>query len=370
MCALSSKSKDIAVIDMAVKPVKKIMVTGNGRCNLTNLDTNGKQHYNKDITKYLQRFSVEETLIFFHSLGLEYYSDEQSRVYPISDSAKSVIDILINQLEKKEINLFLEHKVVQILKNEKGFIVKTDRQDFACEKLVVATGGNTINLLKKFNLKQTQCLPSLCALKANVSRNLNGQKIDRVKATAILKTGQQFSDFGEVLFKESGLSGIVMFNLSSFFARNKSYEGEVIIDLLPNLTHEQLFEKLTLRKELDFPVSKFFEGLFANPIAYEILNRCKLDENRSSGSLTEKEILIFVNTIKYLNFVVTGYYENNQVFSGGISLEDLDENLQSKTDKNLFFCGEICDVDGLCGGYNLQWAWTSGRIVGEALWLS
>ena len=367
MCAVQAKESDLAVIDMGSKPVKKLMVTGNGRCNLTNLDTNGATHYNKDITNYLQRVSVEDTLKLFAGLGLEYYADEETRVYPISDTAKSVIDVLTNKLQKKKVSLFLEHKVLDISKTSDGFEVKTEQETFACKKLVIATGGNTLSLLENLGIASFQTMPSLCALKANVSRNLNGQKVSRVHVTALDKHGNQFSQKGEVLFREGGLSGIVMFNASSFFARNKSFEGEVVIDLLPELSHEQLFEKLMQRTLLDVPVNKFFEGMLANAVAYEVLNRCKLEEEKSSKLLTKKELLMFVNTMKYFNFSVSGYFENNQVFSGGISLENLDENLQSKTIKNLYFCGEVCDIDGLCGGYNLQWAWTSGAIVGRNL---
>ena len=105
--------------------------------------------------------------------------------------------------------------------------------------------------------------------------------------------------------------------------------------------------------------------MFARQIGYEILNRAKIDENRLSNKLTNDEIKLFANIIKNLNFKIKDCLENNQVYSGGIILSELNQNLECKKYKNLYFCGEVCDIDGMCGGYNLQWAWTSGAIIGQ-----
>ena len=131
------------------------------------------------------------------------------------------------------------------------------------------------------------------------------------------------------------------------------------LDFLKNLLKE--------RKALNVKVSKFFEGLFVNPLAYHILTQLKLDEEKSCASLTGKEIDAMAKLIKNLSFNVKGNYDNNQVFSGGVKLSALDQNLQETNTPNLYFTGEICDVDGICGGYNLQWAWTSGKIVADAI---
>lgn len=124
---------------------------------------------------------------------------------------------------------------------------------------------------------------------------------------------------------------------------------------------------LVARKNLNVKISNFFDGLFVNQIAYEILNRSKVDENRSSIKLSEKEIQSFVKIIKHLDFAIKGFYNNNQVYSGGVELDALTDDLECKNIENLYFCGEICDVDGECGGFNLQWAWTSGFIVGSKI---
>ena len=124
---------------------------------------------------------------------------------------------------------------------------------------------------------------------------------------------------------------------------------------------------LDRRKALKLAIPCFFDGLFVKEIAYELLNRCKLNENRTSDKLNDSEIKKLATIIKNLDFTVKGYYENNQVYSGGVKIDALNVNLECKNIKNLYFCGEICDIDGECGGYNLQWAWTSGAIVGKIL---
>lgn len=367
-CALfASKNQKITIIDNQNKIAKKILVTGNGRCNLTN-KTISYENYNQNIQPYLNKFNANQTLDFFKSIGLETYFDEQGRVYPLSNSAKSVQEVLQNQIEKRNIDVKLETEVTNITKNEDNFILETTKGIFSCKKLVVATGGNSmLKTLKNLNINYKTFSPSLVSLKTKISKNLANVKLSNVKVTATNTFGQSKSDFGEVLFKESGLSGICIFNLSTIYSRVRNFKGLISIDLLPNLSYEEVYNLLFQRRQLKININRFFDGLFVREIAYEILNRIKIDENRSSMALSSNELHYFTKQIKNLQFDVVDCYQNNQVFSGGVNLEDLTLNLESKKNKNLFFCGEICDVDGICGGYNLQWAWTSGKIVGEAL---
>ena len=137
---------------------------------------------------------------------------------------------------------------------------------------------------------------------------------------------------------------------------------------MPNMSEESLKTLLRKRKSLNVKISNFFDGFFVNQLGFYILNNAKIqNEDRDCSTLSEKEIENLAHSIKNISLKVKGHYENNQVHSGGIRLEDLTSNLESKKIKNLYFCGEVCDVDGKCGGYNLQWAWTSGHIVGENL---
>lgn len=295
------------------------------------------------------------------------YNDNEGRVYPLSNSAKSVIDVIGNAINKKNISTFLEHEIMSITYKGKKFYIETNKENFECEKLVVATGGNSLNeFLDLYKIKHREIHPSLCALKTTSTRNLENVRISDVEIT--LENGSDKKiERGEILFKDSGISGISIFNLSTLLARKGDYSGKLIIDLLPFLSENELYDLLVARKNLNVKISNFFDGLFVNQIAYEILNRSKVDENRSSIKLSEKEIQSFVKIIKHLDFAIKGFYNNNQVYSGGVELDALTDDLECKNIENLYFCGEICDVDGECGGFNLQWAWTSGFIVGSKI---
>ena len=365
MCALSAKSKNIAIIDNFLKPTKKILVTGNGRCNITNANMNSS-FFNQNINSFLSRFSQKDALNFFEKLGLVCYADNEGRVYPISNSAKSVMDTINLSLNKKA-ELFLEHKVLNVVARNNKFVVETDKDIFECEKLVVATGGNS-EILKCFDVCKKDFIPSLVALKSNDIKDLNGVKISNVKVTAKNSQGNSKSEVGEVLFKDGGLSGICVFNLSSLFSRINDFSGEIEIDLLPNMDYQQILDILEKRKHMFLKMTDFFTGLFLPSVANEIFRQAKTNINIKPDALTNEHISKLAKTIKCLKFNICGFFENNQVFSGGVCLEGLTNNLMSKKIKNLYFCGEICDVDGICGGYNLQWAWTSGHIVGESLW--
>lgn len=360
----SEKNEKIAIIDKSNKLARKILVTGNGRCNLTNKNVDAKK-YNTDINPFLRRFDVKDTLNFFQKIGLITYFDEEGRAYPLSNSAKSVMDVIDNKIKKEKIDCFLEQNVVKVENWKEKFLITTNKDEFLCQKLVIALGGNfSANIL---DFKDFNFIPSLVSLRTNVSRNLSGCRISDVVVTAKNNNGDKKIERGEILFREKGVSGICIFNISTIFSRRRDFFGEISIDIMPNFSHDELFKLLCQRRTIDQKINKFFDGLLLPQIGYEILNRVKLDENRSSLTLTDKEIESMVKLMKALDYKITGCLDNNQVFSGGIDLEKLTENLEHKKIKNLYFCGEACNVDGECGGYNLQWAWTSGYIVGESL---
>lgn len=365
MCALTTKNSSVAIIDNNHIVAKKILVTGNGKCNLTNLNTNSSK-YNVNIDKYLNKFGVNNTLNFFKTLGLETYADDMGRVYPISNSAKSVLDVLEYNVNNK-VDVYLNSPVTNIVNTNNFFEIHTESEVFIANKLVIATGGNSVtNMLLNLNVQFDTFTPSLVALKTNSTKLLNNVRLSNVKVTASCN-GKSVTDYGEVLFKESGVSGIVIFNLSTMFSRINNFNGKVSIDILPNINKTDLFNMLLERKSLNVVTSKFFVGLFQNQVAEEIFKQAKINTNINCNKLTTKDINSLVDAIKNLTFIVNGYYNNNQVYSGGVNLNLLTDNLEYINIPNLYFTGEICNVDGECGGYNLQWAWTSGNIVGEVL---
>ena len=371
MCALScNKSKSILVVDKLSKAGKKLMATGNGRCNITNTQFHpSEKYYNQNIDKFLKRFNYIHTLNFFSNLGLITLPQENGLIYPLTNSAKSVIEVINNAIDKNNnINLSLENEIEKVEKIDKIYKVYTKNQVFSCEKLVVATGGKSAEgIFNNFNLEYKPFIPSLVALRTQSTRSLDGIRVSNVNIQASCN-GKTYSENGEILFKESGVSGIVAFNISTLFARENNFNGKIKIDLLPEIPYSGLINMLESRKSINVKVKNFFDGLFLSQIGYFILNQSKIqNEEKSCLDLTSSEIEKFAYNIKNIELKVNGHYDNNQVHSGGICLEELTDNLESKKHKNLFFCGEVCDIDGICGGYNLQWAWTSGHIVGENL---
>lgn len=364
MCASTIKGKKVAVVDQAKNAAKKIMVTGNGRCNLGNNSISSK-FYNRNIDSFLKQFSEIETSKFFSDLGLVTYVDEEGRIYPISNSAKSVMDIL--EYGARKASFFLGERIKNIKKEGTSFVVNLETKIITSPKIVVATGGGSGEILKMLKVPYKEFVPSLVSLKSKQTRDLNGTRVSNVLVKATNAFGKTRSEKGEVLFRENGLSGIVIFNLSTLYARSGRFEGKVEIDLLPDVSEKGLKEILQKRKSLESRLDKFFVGMFANSVANEIFKQSKLNTNAPCATLKENEILILAKTIKNMQFNVCGALDNNQVFSGGVPLEDLDENLMHKNLQGAYFVGEICDVDGVCGGYNLQWAWTSGHIVGEEI---
>ena len=362
ICSIfASKKNDVTLFCCDDKVGKKLLVTGNGKCNITNLKNFGMA-YNTDITKYLKKFDQMQTIKFFSNLGLVTYSDQEQRVYPFSNSASSVIDVLNNKLKKCGVEVKLNEEVICVEQLKNKFKITTTLQSYIYDKVVVSVGSNN-KLLEQLHIKYKPFTPSLVSLKTKEdTHSLAGLRLSNVEVSLNLNNKKIFEK-GEVLFKDKGISGICIFNLSAYLARQNNYNASISIDMMPSYTHEKLLNLLQERLKCDFHNAKeFMQGFFNEKINNYILKTCKI---KNEDKITEKNICQLAKAIKQLKFNVIGHYENNQVKSGGILLENLTDALQYKYVNNLFFTGEIIDVDGICGGYNLQWAWTSGKIVGE-----
>ena len=349
---LLNKNFKIAVVDANTTLAKKILVTGNGKCNLTNKNLSSK-YYNQNIDNFLSKHTFNDTIKFFSDIGIETYCDEEGRCYPITNSAKSVVKAINNKL--KHVHFFAEHQFLKIEQNNGLYNVITDKTTLNCKYVVVATGNyQTLENLTNLQIPSKPFIPSLVALKTKQNTKLiDGVRVNNVKAIAIQNNVEK-TQIGEVLFKDNGLSGICVFNLSCLFARNNAFNGKVIIDLLPTISTEQT-KKILIKNSKIFETEDILTGIVDEKLAKYILK------------LVEKDNLVdnLVEILHNLTFDITDCYNNNQVKSGGVKLTALTQNLESINNTNLFFVGEVCDVDGECGGYNLQWAFTSSKIVAD-----
>lgn len=374
MCACFAEDARVVIVDSEEKFGKKILATGNGRCNLTNTKIDNMinsdsllKAYNFDISKFLKKFNVQDTIKFFNSIGLEIVEKQDGLVYPFSLCADSVRMALINYLNKKDNIKFVSDCKVDGFEISGGkFYVELNGKKESFDKLVVATGNKTdLAYLKNLGISCTSFSPSLCALKTEKHKRIDGVRVSNVNVTCS-KFG--FSESGEILFKDDGISGIVIFNLSAFMARAKDYNAEITLDFMQDYTLEQ-FEGFLLEKQKllkNYTILDVLIGFLHKMLAKEIIFRLKLDEDMPIANLSKQEILALAKEIKCFKLKTFKPCENNQVMSGGVNLDSLDENLQTKI-PGLYVIGEAVNVDGVCGGYNLQWAWTSGKIVGENL---
>ncbi len=360
----------VAIIDDNIFIGKKLLATGNGRCNLTNVKMNSA-FFNQNIDNFLEKFNAQNAIEFFNNIGLVTTTDECGRVYPFSNNAKSVVDILQSKLIEKNISQFSSHKVTNITQNNGKFFItalaENSSQNFSCNKLVLATGGNTLrDIITNFGISYVPPTPSLCALKtAQNTKHLSGVRVSNVRIFLLDNNAKKLrEEYGEILFKDHGISGIATMNISTFFARNHDFSGKFYVDFVPKMSEKSLIFTLFSRKILP---GNLLIGFLHDLVAKEIYTRLKLNFNAPNSTLTDQNICDIAHQMKQLEFTVTAPYDNAQVHSGGVNLDELDDNLQSKKIRNLYFCGELINIDGESGGYNLQWAWTSGHIVGKNL---
>ena len=372
MCALTAckKGKSVTILECAFKVGKKILASGNGRCNLTNKNITKASYNNYPIQ--LTKFNNVKTLGIFNGLGLETYFDEEGRCYPVANHSTAVLDVLVNALKQYKCNIVTNCMVKNITKQNEVFKVETSQGEFFAPQVVVATGGNTMaGILNGFKISFKKFMPSLCGLKTTENTKLIAGIRQNVLVT--LNT-QNFSctDKGEVIFREDGVSGICIFNLSSKLNWFGQTRATLSLNLMPDKTLDEIVEMLKVRQARLHGLNaiNFFDGLFINNMGQELLNRAKINLQTPISKLTEKNLVALAKTISSLKFNVSEMLANNQVHHGGVQLSELTDGLESKKIKGLFFCGEVVNVDGLCGGFNLQWAWSSGQAVGESLWLN
>lgn len=361
MCAINCNC-ETHIFTRDDKLGKKILVTGNGRCNLTNTKIS-QDSYNKNLSKFFDVFDNTKTIQYFNKLGLVTYEDEENRVYPISNSAQSVVDVLQRQIANKNIVAHFECEIESIEKLDSKFMLNDDKS-ILFDKVVICT-GSTDKLLNKLGVKYKPFSPSLVALKTKENtKRLSGIKLSNISVKMALN-GNVKQEYGEVLFKDNGISGICIFNLSAHFARQQNYCGKVIVNLLPKLNKDELCSLLFDRLNFNYEnATQFMQGLFHKEVNKYLLKVCNICEE---NQITKSDISKLAQNIQNLTFNVCGTYDNNQVNCGGVELANLTDKLMSKQINNLYFAGEVVDVDGLCGGYNLQWCWTSGKIVGDNL---
>ncbi len=386
VAAINAKRRNpdmrIAILEKLPRIGKKLLATGNGKCNLTNETAAVHDYVGKDFAGYaFQKYSPENIKDFFASLGLLCYTDSCGRVYPESNNASSVVDALRFELERLGIDVYCETPVTEI-KHKKDFVINGE---FVCEKLIIAAGGKAspsqgsdgsgYALAKSLGHSITKLYPALVPLCASpeITRPMKGVRVRNVTLT--LKGDKKIAQTsGEILFTDYGISGIAAMELAApaqKYIKDVKCNPFTHIDFMPDMSYNELAEYLSnLNKIKGFTnVDNLLTGFLPKAVGIAICKACKLyKSDKLISELNERDVRKIAEKIKDFPLEVTGAkdFKDAQVTSGGIKTDEIDrKTMQSKICRDLYFAGEIIDVDGGCGGFNLQWAWASGMLAGE-----
>lgn len=386
MAAIIAKQegKDVLIIEHTSRIGKKILVTGNGRCNLTNMDQRPEFYRgcNPDFPQIaLERFGVKNTLDFFYSLGL-YVKNKNDYIYPYSEQATTVLEILKNELTRLQIPILYEIEIDTIYKKGNRFQLTTKRNEMIyCDALILATGskaapstgsdGSGYQLAKKLGHEIVEPVPALVQLtcSGNFFKYLKGIR-SHGKITLFVDNKRIIEDIGELQLTDYGVSGIPVFQISRFasVALKNGKEVLVSIDFLPNLDKSILLETFTDKCFVkDKTIEEVLNGFLNQKLSSTLIKEAKISLHKKMNTLHVKEREHLVSKIKELQVLVnsTKSFEQAQVCAGGVDTNEIHpETMESKIVPGLYFAGEIIDVDGACGGYNLQWAWSSGYLAG------
>lgn len=364
---------------------KKILATGNGKCNLSNAQLIKEAYYTDDeecLTACLSNFTGEDTIRFFEEGGLLLKQKGQG-IYPSCEQAATVLDILRKELEVNHVHIVTEITNIQIIKQPASFLVKSNMGQENFDRIILACGSpagirkTEQNLDGYFLAEQTghtviKTRPSLCALRCR-NRFLNLISGVRQEAMVSLYINHKLikQEFGEIQFTDYGISGIAVFQLSHLAGEGleKKKQVEVKIDFFRNWERQkwELFCTNRFNEYLNQPAEYFFLGLLHKKMSLYFMKMAGILEHEILSVKNRDKILNCCHTMREMNFEVSSLnpYENAQVCAGGIPLAEVFDTMESKKCKHLFLCGEMLNVDGVCGGYNLQWAWTSGYLAGK-----
>ena len=371
----------VTLLERQARVGRKLMATGNGRCNLTNRHA-APAHYHGEDSDWcayaLAAFDVEATLDWFAGHGLVTTTEDSGRVYPYSNMAGSVLDVLRYALERPDITLCAGCTVNRIRRRGSGFTVETDQGSFAADKVILCAGGaagskvggvmDGYQLAKQLGHHRTALYPSLVQLKTDPTypRALKGVKAE---AAVTIRRGHEVlaENRGEILFTEYGVSGPAIFEIS----RAAATGGEgltVALDFLPDWDEAATMHWLRQRRDgaADREAGSLLAGTLHSRLGQMVCKAAGFT-NQNAATLTDRELEKIGRCLRHFTLEVQGVcgFDQAQVTAGGLRTDEFDpETMESRLVPGFYACGEVLDIDGDCGGYNLQWAWSSGHLAG------
>lgn len=373
----NNPSSRIVILERLSRIGKKILATGNGRCNYTNRNIDITDYHGscRNLYNSIKDFSCEE---FFETLGVYGYSDDEFRVYPLNNNASAVLDGLRLEVLKLGIDVICDFNVTDI-KKEKKYRIISENDFITADSVIIAGGGmsqanlgsdgSMIRIMKKMGLSVSPLYPALTSFKVN-PESIRSLKGIRTNAVVSLFSDNKKLDAqrGEVQFGDGTISGICVFNLSCLAGGKDKLE--LSIDMLPDINYNEAKKLIhDIRKiRASSPLEDYLSGILNKRIGMNIIKSCTSHAlTEKAECLTEKELNNITASIKDYRFKIIGLsgFEKSQVTAGGLNIAEIDSSLRSKKFRNMYFCGEILDIIGYCGGYNLYFAFGSGALAGK-----
>ncbi len=381
----NNKNLSVRILEALPRVGKKLALTGNGRCNITNSDITAERYHGNNVSfcEYaLYKYNRYFTEDFFLNIGVPFIF-EGDKAYPASLQASSVVDCLRFAADELGVITHTETKVTNIQISGGNYKIIADSLSFMAKNVIIASGlfsggerlgcdGSILSILKKSGYKTVKTSPAIVQLKTetDIVKQLKGIKVDA--EVSLKRDGKLIkNDFGETLFCDYGLSGPPVMQVSGEVGRNDG-DYEISLDILPNFSFSQLLSQLERRVKLlkGRKLDEFFTGMLNKRLGQVILKISGFNINDSVSTLDSAKLKKITSVLKGMKFKVLGTtgFSNSQVTSGGLDTTQFDcETMMSKADKRLYAVGEILDIDGDCGGFNLQWAWSSAFCAAESI---
>ncbi len=381
----AGQGADVTVLERNDRVGKKILMTGNGKCNLGNTNLNMEMYYGSDkkwMEEALQHFGTEETVRFFQGLGL-LVKNKNGYLYPASEQAAVVLDVLRNEMKTLGIELICECKINQIKKQKDGILVSDGTRNFMFDKVILACGskaapktgsdGSGYKLAKQLGHSLIPTVPALVQIRCDEEYLKAVAGVRAEGKVQVWNDGKCVAEeVGEIQFTDYGISGIPIFQISrvvNYILREQD-RVEVEINLLPEFDKTSYELLIAGRKLLQGgrTVEEFFTGILNKKLMNLFIKLAGLKPNTLMEEADGDRVEQVYRLCRQWKLHVTGSnpYDNAQVCAGGVDVSEVTEKMESKKVPGVYFAGELLDVDGKCGGYNLQWAWCSGYLAGMA----
>jgi hypothetical protein len=380
-CVAAKNGAKVTMLERNKRIGKKILVTGNGRCNYTNTLTNVTDYNNEAfVAKGISLFNPSRTMDFFNKMGIVPKVESEGKAYPLSEQASSIVDVFLYELERLNIDVMTNSKVVSIIRKNQYFsIYLEDGRYFESDKVIIATGGKAMpksgsdgsgyDLAEGLGHQVTPIFPALVKLKLESPylKHLKGIKMPtHVELIHRDKVIQE--EYGDILFGNYGISGPTILQLSrnAMDLYNQGEKVYIKLTLVTALSKQEVIDRFD--QSMDKPIDFSLVGLINKRYISAIIKEANIEkQNTPVKEVPKAQLNRLIDLLFDWRFLVKGSksFNDAQVTAGGVSVQEIDpQTMESKLVSGLYFTGEVMDIDGRCGGYNLQWAWSSGYLAG------